>query len=170
MERETTRGDAVKKLGELIKDIEFAMLTTVEEDGSLRARPMQTQGSEFDGTLWFFTHAREPKVEEVEREPHVGVSYSKPEDNCYVSVSGTARIVRDRAKIEELWNPALKAWFPKGSDDPDIALIRVTVEHAEYWDAPSSTFVQLAGFLKAVATGREYRPGENEKLDLKRGA
>lgn len=170
MERDATRDDAVKKLGELIRDIEFAMLTTVEEDGHLRARPMQTQASDFDGTLWFFTHAREPKVGEVEREPHVGVAYAKPEENRYVSVSGTARVVRERAKIEELWNPALKAWFPEGVDDPNIALIRVSVDHAEYWDAPSSTFVQLAGFLKAVATGKEYRPGENEKLDLKQGA
>ncbi|HYN84850.1 MAG TPA: pyridoxamine 5'-phosphate oxidase family protein [Pyrinomonadaceae bacterium] len=167
---ETTRDDAVKKLGELIRDVEFAMLTTVEEDGHLRSRPMQTQRADFDGTLWFFTHAREPKVEDVERDPHVCVAYAKPEANRYVSVSGTAGVVRDRAKIEELWNPALKAWFPEGLDDPNIALIRVAVERAEYWDAPSSTFVQVAGFIKAVATGEEYRPGENEKLNLKQGA
>lgn len=163
-------GEAVKKLGELIEGIEFAMLTTVEEDGSLRARPMQTQQVDFDGTLWFFTHATAPKVGEIERERHVGVAYSKPEENRYVSVSGTAQTVRDRAKIEELWNPALKAWFPKGLDDPNIALIRVSVDHAEYWDAPSSAFVHLVGFVKAVATGRTYKPGENEKLDLKQGA
>ncbi|HEX5707470.1 MAG TPA: pyridoxamine 5'-phosphate oxidase family protein [Pyrinomonadaceae bacterium] len=170
MDKNASRDEAIKKLGELIRDIEFAMLTTVEDDGSLRARPMQTQGAEFDGTLWFFTHAREAKVEEVERDARVGVAYAKPEANRYVSVSGTGRIVRDRAKIEELWNPALKAWFPEGQNDPNIALIEVTVDHAEYWDAPSSNFVQLAGFVKAVATGEEYRPGENEKLDLKRGA
>lgn len=170
MENKADRADAVKKLGELIEDIEFAMLTTVEEDGSLRARPMQTQKAGLDGALWFFTHAGTSKVEEIERERHVGVAYAKPEDNRYVSVSGTARTVRDRAKIEELWNPALKAWFPEGLEDPNIALIRVSVDHAEYWDAPSSTFVQLAGFVKAVATGETYKPGENEKLNLKQGA
>lgn len=170
MDNQTGRNEAVKKLGELIEDIEFVMLTTVEEDGSLRSRPMQTQQVEFDGDLWFFTHAGTAKVEEIEHERNVNVSYAKPEDNRYVSVSGKARTVRDRARIEELWNPALKAWFPKGKDDPEIALIKVSVERAEYWDAPSSTLVQIAGFVKAVATGETYEPGENEKLNLKRGA
>lgn len=164
------RGEGVSKLAELIKDIEFAMLTTVEEDGSLRSRPMATQEAEFDGNLWFFTRASTPKVGEVEREQHVNVAYAAPDAQRYVSVSGRARVVRDRAKLEELWTPVLKAWFPEGLDDPDIALLKVTVDHAEYWDAPSSKVAHAIGLIKAVATGQTYRPGENEKLDLKQTA
>ncbi len=170
VDNKADRNEAVEKLGEMIKDIEFAMLTSVEADGTLHSRPMATQQIEFDGDLWFFTHASTPKVEEVEHEHNVNVSYAKPDAQLYVSVSGKARLVRDREKIKELWNPAFKAWFPKGLDDPDIALLKVTVERAEYWDSSASALVHLAGFVKAVATGKAYEPGENEKLNLKHGA
>lgn len=170
MDNKTGRNESVKKLGELIKEIEFAMLTTAEADGTLRSRPMATQQVEFDGDIYFFTRASSPKVGEVEREHHVNVSYAKPDAQRYVSVSGRANLSRDRAKIEELWSPMLKAWFPEGLDDPDLALLKVSVESAEYWDSPSSKVVQLVGFVKAVVTGESDKPGENEKLNLKQGA
>ena len=157
----------VEKVRDLIKGIRIAMLTTVDEDGSLRSRPMATQEPEFDGELWFFTGADTAKADEINRDRRVNASYADPDDNRYVSLSGTARILRDEAKAKELWNPFLKAWFPDGVDDPNLRLLRVTVEKAEYWDAPSSKMVQLAGFLKAIATGERYDGGgENEKLDL----
>ena len=152
----------IEKLRDLIKDVRVAMLTTVDEDGSLRSRPMATQEMELDGELWFFTGAGSPKVREVQREQHVNVSYANPDDQQYVSVSGTAQVVHDRAKAEERWNPILKAWFPKGLDDPDLALLRIRVEKAEYWDSPSSKMVQLVGFVKAVTTGKRYEPGPGE--------
>ncbi|MEO5929952.1 MAG: pyridoxamine 5'-phosphate oxidase family protein [Candidatus Kapaibacterium sp.] len=157
----------INKLGELIKDIRFAMLTTICDDGSLRSRPMTTQEMEFDGDLWFFTSDATPLVGEVKKENHVNVSYADADDNRYVSVSGVGEMVHDRKKIEELWNPAYKAWFPKGLEDPNIALIKVHVENAEYWDSPSSKLVALAGFVKALATGKQYDGGgEHEKLEL----
>lgn len=166
MDNQADRNEAIRKLGEMIEDIDFAMMTTVERDGTLRSRPMSTQRIEFDGDLWFFTRASAPKVEEVRRDERVNVSYAKPEDQRYVSISGTAEIVRDREKIKELWSPALKAWFPKGLEDPDIALLKVSVEQAEYWDSSSSAMAHLFGFVKALATGQSYQPGENEKLNL----
>lgn len=170
MENSAEQSHAVKKLGEMIADIDFAMMTTVEEDGTLRSRPMSTQQVEFDGDLWFFTRESAPKVEEVERDRRVNLSYADPKDQRYVSVSGQAQVVRDRQKIEELWNPMLKAWFPKGLEDPDIALLLVKVEQAEYWDSPSSTMMHILGFVKALATGQSYEPGEHKKLDLSRKA
>ena len=65
----------------------------------------------------------------------------------------------------EPWNPILKAWFPKGLDEPDIALLKVAVEQAEYRDTASSKMVQPAGFVKAVVTGRPPEPGDNVKRD-----
>lgn len=167
MDNKAETNESVKKLGALIKDIEFAMLTTAEADGTLRSRPMATQQVEFDGNLYFFTRADTPKVDEIEREHHVNVSYAEPKGQRYVSVSGTARLSRDQAKIEELWSPILKAWFPEGLDDPQLALLKVTVSQAEYWDTPSSKMVQLAGFVKAMVTGTSFEPGNHEKLDLK---
>lgn len=166
-EKMLSREEQIRKLAELIKDIEFAMLTTVDEDGSLRSRPMATQQVEFDGDLWFFTRASAPKVGEVEQEQHVNVSFARPDKQHYVSVSGRARLVRERAKIEELWNPAYKAWFPEGLDDPDLALLKVSAEKAEYWEGNSSAVAHLIGLVKAAVTGTSYQGGENEKVNLK---
>ena len=158
--------DSVAKLRELIKDIKIAMLTTVEADGSLRSRPMGTQQTEFDGDLWFFTGKSSGKVTEIQHNQQVNLSFAEPGDNRYVSVSGRAELVDDRSKEKELWNPFIKAWFPKGLDDPDLTLLKIKVEAAEYWDAPSSTMVNLVGFAKAVLTGKRPDVGENEKLSL----
>ena len=157
--------EEIKKLGELIKDIEIAMLTT-EDDGLLHSRPMATQKFEFDGDLWFFTEASSHKVDEINRARQVNVSYADPKHQRYISVSGAAELVRDQAKIKELWNPILKAWFPDGLDDPDLALLRVGVTRAEYWEAPNGKVVQLVGFVKALVTGEQYRPGEHEQITL----
>jgi len=167
VDNQADHNENVRKLGEMIKEIKFAMLTTAEPDGTLRSRPMATQTTEFDGTLWFFTAASAPKVEEIEQDHHVNLSYAAPDKNLYVSVSGKARMMRDHKKAEELWNPAYKAWFPKGLEDPDLALLKVNVEQAEYWDSSSSAVVHLAGFVKALATGERYHAGENEKMDLR---
>ncbi|MES2766781.1 MAG: pyridoxamine 5'-phosphate oxidase family protein [Bacteroidota bacterium] len=144
----------------------MAMLTTVDKDGSLRSRPMSVQEEKFDGTLWFFTQDNSPKAGEIKREHEVNVSFAKPEDNRYVSVSGKATISHDKEKMKKFWNPAYKAWFPKGLDDPNICLLKINVEKAEYWDSPGSAVIHLIGFVKALATGEEYEPGENEKITL----
>lgn len=96
----------------------------------------------------------------------MNISFADNDAQKWGSVSVTAAIVRDRAKMVELWNPILKAWFPKGLDEPDIALLTVEVAQAEYWDTASSKVVQLAGFVKAMATGQAADPGNNVKLDL----
>ena len=163
---EHQNNDNTKKLRELIKDIKYAMLTTTEDDGTLRSRPMATLQSEFDGDLWFFTSADAPKVQEVEHHQQVNVSYAEPDQQKYVSVSGTAQLVRDRSKIEELWNPLFKAWFTQGLDDPSLALLKVSVDKAEYCDSPSSKVVRLVGFLKSIATGKPIdNLGEHEKIE-----
>ncbi len=166
MDNNTDHNENIKKVRELIKDIRFAMLTTIEEDGTLRSRPMATQEVEFDGDLWFFTYGGAPKVDEIQHDQHVNVSYAEPKDQKYVSVSGRAQVVRDHQKIEELWNPLYKAWFPKGLDEPDLALLKVSVDKAEYWDSPSSKVVRLLGFAKAIITGEQIgNPGDNQKIE-----
>ena len=108
------------------------------------------------------------KVNEVGREHQVCVAYANPDDQVYVSVSGTAQITRDRQKIEELWSPVYKAWFPQGLEDPNVALLFVDVDKAEYWDAPSGRLVQLAGFVKALATGKPYGGEGSESFLIQR--
>jgi general stress protein 26 len=164
--KKAEKKDVIAHLGELIHGIKVAMMTTVEADGSLRSRPMWTHDRDFDGELWFFTREHSAKVDEVAHDHHVNLSYAEPSKDRFVSVSGRCRLVHDKEKAHELWNPTLKAWFPQGLEDPELALLCVKVEKAEYWDTPSSRMVQLVGFVKATLTGETYKPGENEQVTV----
>lgn len=164
---EKTHEEKLQTVRELIKGIDFGMLTTVQADGSLHSRPMSVNGDiEFDGDLWFFTLGSSHKAHEVEREHQVNVSFANPESQSYVSISGLAILVRDKAKIQELWTPALKAWFPDGVDTPDIALVKVEAKQAEYWDAPGSKVAHAIAFAKALITHQQANIGESGKVEL----
>ena len=160
-----THSEATKKMWSMMKDIGFAMMTT-EDGDNLRARPMVAAQKEFDGNLWFYTRASSHKVDEVKGDQRVGITYAEPAKQEYVSLSGKARLVRDKAAITEHWQESMRTWFPKGTDDPDIALLRVDVTAAEYWDAPNSTMVHAYGYVKAVLTGTPPSSGENEKISF----
>ena len=164
-----THAESFARLGELIKDINIAMLSTVSDDGTIRSRPMGTQQIDLlDGVLWFFTSSDSPKADEIVHRKQVNLSYSSIEKQRYVSVSGQAHLIRDRAKARELWKPAAKIWFREGVDDPTLILLRVDVVAAEYWDSPSSKMVQLYGMAKYALTGEKNRAsGENIHLDLR---
>lgn len=128
--------DDVRKLGRMIKGIETVMLTTVDSQGRMHSRPMASIQHEFDGTLWFFTRADAPKVKEIERDPRVNVSYGDGEHR-FVAIVGTAVVVRDPEKVRELWGTTShRTWFPQGLSDPELILLRVKVDCAEYWSAP----------------------------------
>ena len=97
---------------------------------------------------------------------NVNVSYAHPGDDSYVSVSGKAVIAENQAKKEELWSSFAKAWFPGGVNDPDLALLEVSIHHAEYWDVTESKMVQLAKMATAAATGKQPHLGEHKELNL----
>ena len=162
-----TRSDDLEKLREMIKDIDFCMLTTIDEKGDPHSRPMSSNGDiDPSGDLWFFTNASSHKVNEVANSPKVNVSFADPDNQRYVSVTGIAQLVRDRQKIDELWRPEFKMWFPKGKEDPEVALLRVTLEKGEYWDSPASTLGYALRFVTSLVTGKQTEFGENKKLDL----
>ena len=124
---------------------------------------MAAAQTSFDGELWFMSHGSTPKIGELSSDEHVLLAYSEPKSQNYVSVSGNARIVRDAAKIKDLWSEGLRVWFPKGPDDPEMALICVEVDSAEFWDSPSSAWVYAYGYAKARMTGESPTDlGENK--------
>jgi general stress protein 26 len=162
-----TEQNDLTHLASMIKDAKFTMMTTADASGALYSRPMANQKIEvdhFDGELWFFAGKNSHKMHEIEEDQHVNLSYSNLAKNQYVSANGTARIIQDKHKMKELWTPMLKAWFPEGLDDPNLALICVTVITAEIWDAPSSKMVQLVGFAKAIITGKKREQGLTNKI------
>lgn len=158
--------EGLKKIGALIKDVRICMMTTASGDGSFDSRPMATQETEFDGTVWFLTRHESGKVAELEHDAHVGLMYADPGNHTYVTAKGTATISRDKAKIHELWNPMFKAWFPEGEDDPQIAVIRVEITEAQYWEASSSKLVFGIKYLAAAVTGGKVDVGETGKVKV----
>lgn len=156
--------DERKKVAELIKDFRFAMFVTRHTDGKLVAHPLTVQEAEFDGDLWFLVSKKSSPVADLAADSQANVSLSS--SNSWVSLSGTARLVEDREKIKELWNPMVEAWFPEGPDDPFVGVLKFSAESAEYWDSPGGTIATVFSFVKSKLTGKQYDGGENAKVDL----
>ena len=152
----TDTTEARTTLWNLIKDIRFAMFTTRHSNGHLHSRPMTTQNSSLDedSQLWFFMSRKGDPVADLLADPAVNVAYADTGADSYVSVSGTAAVVDDMAKKKQLWSKMAEAWFPGGADDPDLALVRVNITHANYWDVKESKIVQLYQMAKAAITGK----------------
>ena len=157
------RQDRQEKVRALVKDARIAMLTSVAPDGRLVSKPMATQDVELDGDVWFVAERDSQKVRNIEAHPHVNVAYS--DRSSWVSLSGTAVVVDDPAKLAELWNTFTDAWLEGGPENPNNVLIRVEADSAEYWDGPGSAVTQVLNLVKAKVTGERYE-GDNETVDL----
>ncbi len=145
----------VEKLHDLIKDIDVTMMTTLDEDGTLRSRPMATPKRAFDGTMWFFTEAESPKVQEMQGYRQVNLSYATPERERYVSVSGKGYLERDKEKIREFWDPRFEKWIKGGLDNPNLALMRIDVFQAEFWDTAQKAYGTMIDFRLEEVTEKE---------------
>lgn len=145
------------KLWDMIKHIRFGMLTTRGSDGRLYSRPMVTRNGEADhgGVIWFFLSRTGPQMADVTASPDVNVTYADPASDRYVSVSGTARLVDDPDKKQELWSAEAQRRFPGGVGDPDLALVAILVAEAEYWDMTTDKAVRIFKLAQAAPTGAE---------------
>ncbi len=122
------------KVRELIAAIEVSMLTTIGPGELPRSRPMGTVLDANDASVWLFLSGTSPTAAEIHREPRVGLSFADPERDRYVSISGRAEFVDDRDRIRHLWRTEFARWFPGGPDTAGLALVRVPITQAEYWD------------------------------------
>ncbi|MFJ6411868.1 pyridoxamine 5'-phosphate oxidase family protein [Terribacillus saccharophilus] len=155
--------EEMETVRELIKDIDTAMLTTVTEEG-LVSRPMKTQEVEFDGDLWFFTKKETDKYEEILHEQDVNVAYA---GKSYVSIRGSAEIVSDLEKKKELWSKAYEKIMQTSYDSPDVVLIKIQAEAAEYWD--TGNFTKKIAFMYKRMTGQSAKSTDiNETVELKK--
>ena len=159
--------DGHEKVVELVHRAHSAMLTTMTADGDHVSRPMAVQEMEFDGDLWFFADDDSAKVEQIKAHPRVNVSIANDKKSEWTSIAGTAEIVHDRAKAEQLWAKPLEVWFPDGLETPGLALIKVHADTAEYWDAANSKVKQLLGMGRALRhNDPDEFPAENRTVEL----
>jgi len=159
-----TDPDKTATLIDLAKDIRIAMLTTVDGEGHLTARPMAHQDVESDADLWFFVEKSSPTATNLAARPQAGVSLSS--NDTWISLSGTAEIVDDPARAKELWNSWVEAWLPQGPDDASVALVHFRAEAGEYWDTAGGKVASALSFVKAKVTGDRYHGGDNETVTL----
>ena len=156
--------DATEKVRELMKKTRTAMLTHVDAQGRLISKPMSTQDVDFDGTVRFIAERSSDQVQDLLQRPAVNVSYA--DDDSWVSLAGTARVVDDVAKLRELWDTFTGAWLEGGPENPDNVLIEIVPSSAEYWDTPGGgALTQVANLVKAKVTGKRIK-GDNEVVDL----
>lgn len=152
------------KVLEIIQGAGVAMLTHVDPEGRLVAKPMGTQEAEFDGTVRFIAERDSAQVQDLQQRPAVNVSYST--SGSWVSLAGTARVLNDNAKLAELWDTFTGAWLKGGPENPNNVLIEIDADTAEYWDAPGgSKITQVVNLIKAKTTGKRAE-GDNAVVDL----
>ncbi len=136
-------------IAEVMKDTRIAVLTYEDADGRLVSTPMGTQDFEDPGTVWFITEADSDKAKAITARPRVNVHYASGKG--WVSLSGNAVLDRDRARLEELWDPSASAFMDGGPDDPNSALLRVSGETAQLWESPGKVGM-LVQMVKGLVT------------------
>lgn len=163
-----TATESLAPLWPRIERVRVGMFTTIDEHGHLVSCPMTNQRTDHDGSLWFFTSDHSGMSRNIAVRSEVNISFVDDGESLYVSVSGHAEHVTDREKMREMWNPLVAAWFPEGVDDPHLALVKVTIEAAEYWDAEVGKMQQLLKMARAAITGHppKIAPGEHGRVDL----
>ena len=154
----------IETINKIIQSVKFATVTTRTPDGDLVSRPLAVLAHDFDGTVWFFTQDPSSKTDDIMSDPHVNVAYA--DGASVVSLSGTATVSRDQARIDEFWNPWAEAWFDGGREDPTVALLQVEASSAEYWHIDKPAVVRGFEVIKAIVTKTAPDVGENKVVDL----
>ena len=165
MSDEPTTDMAQDKVVELMRSDRFCMLTSIGagDQGRLHAHPMTPQEVTDDADTWFFIDSSSEQAGNINAEKRVNLAFS--DGSTWLSVAGHGRVVHDAAKVDELWNPMVEAWFPEGKDSPDLALLLVQSDSAEYWDTPGGRIASALAFAKTRITG-ERPSGHSESVDL----
>lgn len=149
------------KVWNLIKDIKIGMLVTHDGE-AIRSRPMQLVQDAYDGTLWFYTNASDPKVREIKDDQQVNVTFADPSNGRFASLCGHAKLSKDKELINRYWNDYVGAWFPQGKDHSDTAMLEIKIEHGEHWDNKTNPISFYYELKKALAKGEVPEIGENQ--------
>jgi len=157
--REVSGDEATSKVRALLPRFKAAMLVTQASDGGLHARPLAPAGKAqaFDGVLWFFVDDRSLKAHESAGGVPVSVLFQNDRDNVYLHLRGRSEVARDLPKMQELYSPVLKTWFPQGLDDPHLVLITVDVDSGAYWEVRGGRLRAAAALATSLVTGTPTR-------------
>jgi general stress protein 26 len=157
--------EAITKMRQ-IAGSETAMLCTFSGAQTMNTRPMGTLAIDDAGSFWFFSCKDSSKNRELSQNGRVQLVYSVPGKSEYMSIEGTAKVSRDQRKIDQLWNPICKAWFPDGKNDPNITVIQVSPSGGHYWDTKHGTMITFAAIAASALTGKQLDAGVEGDLKV----
>jgi general stress protein 26 len=152
------------RVWQVIEKVGICMMTTRSAAG-LRARPLEARPDRDAGVIFFVTDVRGSKDDEISAHPDVALIFIDHRDKAYLSLTGSAEVLRDHAKAAEIWKKTDDVWW-KGPDDPNVRVLAFTPLRAELWDGPASAAVAAFEFAKARATGEKPDLGENRKVTV----
>ena len=163
-----TGADALEKLRELLANFPIATMITVESQGAITARPIGVVGDHaaFDGQLWFITDRRSRKVQAINAGAATSLIFEDHDKGAYLHLTGRAGVVEDRARLETLYTPVQRTWFPDGLDDPHMTLIRFDADQGEFWDKHNGLIRLAAAFAKSLVTGTPGSSGNTGTAKL----
>ncbi len=162
MKIETQKTLELTQLGDLVEDMMVCMLTTVDDGGVMVSRPMSPQQMCEQGAFWFLTDPNSTKVKHLQV---MNLAFSNESQGTYVSVSGHGEIVTDQTRIESLWTPFARPWFPDGVDSSNLGLLKFVPHVAEYWDAPNSKMVRMFAMAISMVAAKPIGMGEHGNLN-----
>jgi general stress protein 26 len=158
----------IDKIREMIKDVKYAMMTTVTSEGHLHSCPMTTSETSLGAKeIWFIGDKTSEAVADIKNNKQVNLSYVSQQDKDYVSINGVAELVEDKDKLDELWSPVYNAFYEHGKEDPDVQLIKIVPNGAEYWISGNSVLNAVKMAAAAVQDGKTAEGmGENAAIEL----
>lgn len=158
--------EGIRKIKDLVKEIDFCMFCTQLTEAPFSTRPMSTRDVDDEGNIWFFSRADSNKNFEIKQDDQVQLLYAKPGSSEFLSIYGHADVIKDRKKAEELWSAWAKTWFNEGVDDPELTIIRVRPESGYYWDTKHNRMVSLLKIVAGAITGEQKDDGIEGKVNV----
>jgi general stress protein 26 len=153
---------------DIIEKVGVCMLTTRSSKGEMRSRPLEARPSREEGCIYVVTDVRSAKEYEIERDPHIGLTFIDQQGNAYLALAANGAISAKTAQIKRWWRSTDSVWW-KGPDDPNVCVLQAELTSGSLWDGPSSKAVELFEFIKAKVTGAKPNLGENRKADVSFG-
>jgi general stress protein 26 len=153
----------IDRVWDLMRTIGYTMLVTRDGE-TLRGRPMTAYVERSEGAVYFLTDARAHKDEEIVQSPAVNLSFADIGSQKYIWIKGTAVVSNDRGKIRQLFSTPARAWW-NDADDPNIRVLKITPEEAEFWDSPGK-LVAYTKMAAAVVSGTRPEIGDKRKVAM----
>ncbi|MGL5253372.1 MAG: pyridoxamine 5'-phosphate oxidase family protein [Moraxella sp.] len=162
-----TKAQHLENINKVIDSVKYAMMTTITSDEKhLHACPMTTNKNDLEnGKIWFIGDKKSETVQDLAKNPQVNLSYTSADQKDFVSINGVAELVDDKTKLDELWSPIYNAFYEKGKEDPNVQVIGVTCNGAQYWLSGNSVVNMFKLVSAAMQEGKTAdNMGENHAV------